>query len=101
MRRYIDADKLVAWCNETYNAQSTVGGKAYVNAFLTKVLSCPTADVVEVVRCKDCKYAEHCYGDVFDCRCPHTPFATDEYSISCNGNDYCSYGERSEGNDLA
>ena len=56
-------------------------------------------DFVEVVRCKDCKYAEHCYGDVFDCRCPHTPFATDEYSIPCNGNDYCSYGERSEGND--
>jgi hypothetical protein len=45
MARYIDADKLVVWCNETYQVQSTSSGKAYVNAFLTKVLSCPTANV--------------------------------------------------------
>ena len=50
MSRYIDADKLVAWCMRTYQAQSTTEGKAYVNAFLTAVDSCPTADVVEVVR---------------------------------------------------
>ncbi len=44
--RYIDAEKLVAWCNETFQAQSTVTGKAYVNAFLTEALSCTTADAV-------------------------------------------------------
>lgn len=59
----------------------------------------PTADVVEVVRCKDCKFAKHCYGDVFDCTCPITPWASDEYSIFTNANDYCSYGERSEDNE--
>ena len=48
MSRYIDAERLVAWCMETYKTQSTVSGKAYVNALLTKVDSCPTADVVEV-----------------------------------------------------
>jgi hypothetical protein len=53
-------------------------------------------DFVEVVRCKDCKYAEHCYDDVFDCRCPNTPFANDEYAIRCKGNDFCSYGERKD-----
>lgn len=45
----------------------------------------PTADVVEVVRCKDCKY--------------HA-----EFSSKCNKlnltpmwpNDYCSYGERAD-----
>lgn len=46
MPRYIDADKLVAWCMRTYQAQSNVAGKASVNAFLTAVDSCPTADVV-------------------------------------------------------
>jgi hypothetical protein len=45
MARYIDADKLVDWCKETLQVQSTLAGKAYVDAFLTAVLSCPTADV--------------------------------------------------------
>ena len=48
MSRYIDADAVVAWCNRTFQAQSTTQGKSYVNAFLTAVDSCPTADVVEV-----------------------------------------------------
>ena len=54
-------------------------------------------DVVEVVRCKDCKFAtEYFHGD-FECRCPHTPWASDEYAIPCKANDFCSYGERREG----
>lgn len=48
MNRYIDAERLVAWCMETYKTQSTVSGKAYVRALLDAVDSCPTADVVEV-----------------------------------------------------
>lgn len=48
MIRYIDAERLVAWCMETYKTQSTVLGKAYVNALLTEVDSCPAADVVEI-----------------------------------------------------
>lgn len=59
----------------------------------------PTADVVEVVRCEHCKYAEYCYDDVFDCRCPNAPWKSDEYSIFTNANDYCSYGERREENE--
>ena len=45
MARYIDADKLVDWCKKTFQVQSTVAGKAYVDAFLTAVLSCPASDV--------------------------------------------------------
>ena len=37
MSRYIDADKLVAWCEETYRAQSTSSGKEYVNAWNRRV----------------------------------------------------------------
>ncbi len=48
MARYINADKLIAWCNQTFQAQSTVAGKAYVNALLTAVDSCPTADVAPI-----------------------------------------------------
>jgi len=48
MSRYIDADELVAWCQRTSKAQSTVTGKAYVNALLTTVDCSPTADVAPV-----------------------------------------------------
>lgn len=73
MSRYIDADKLQRHGNR--------GGVVYWRDIEAQ----PTADVVEVVRCKDCKY--------------HA-----EFSSKCNKlnltpmwpNDYCSYGERAE-----
>lgn len=44
---------------------------------------CPAADVVEVVRCKDCRYCSgnKCAGD------------------QRNPDDYCSYGKRKEARD--
>lgn len=45
----------------------------------------PSADVVEVVRCKDCKWVG------MDEHCP----AIEVYMI-CGDNGYCSYGERKE-----
>ena len=53
----------------------------------------PTADVVEVVRCKDCKFAWlHPMEDTVHCgrkrkSYPNMPFKKD---------DFCSYGERKE-----
>jgi hypothetical protein len=44
----------------------------------------PTADVVEVVRCKDCKFYETLYCAMDDI-----------YSLS--DNDFCSYGIKKEG----
>ena len=49
---------------------------------------CPSADVVEVVRCKDCKHrktAECLMYVECDCGSQHT--------WECD-NDFCSYGER-------
>ena len=46
-------------------------------------------DVVKVVRCKDCKHSEPC-GE--SRQCLH-PFGLN----ACDGNDFCSYGERREG----
>lgn len=46
----------------------------------------PSADVVEVVRCKDCKWVGR------DEHCP----AIEVYTI-CGDNGYCSYGERKDG----
>lgn len=88
--RPIDADELVAWGVETYQVQSTSEGKAYVNAFLTRVDSCHTLDAVEVVRCKDCRFWWLNNGQIHHefCMCPE-----DERP---NADDYCSYGERRE-----
>ena len=52
----------------------------------------PTADVVEVVRCKDCKYYRKMYK-LCSCR-------SDKFNVYLNDNDFCSYGERMTDNGL-
>lgn len=62
-----------------------------VNGFsaIDSINNLPTADVVEVIRCKDCEYWTGKNPDsnkgVGYCKC------NDEYF---NDDDYCSYGER-------
>lgn len=51
------------------------------------IKDCPSADVVKVVRCKDCKWNGAKDEDEGDC-------AMMEYKH--NGDDYCSYGERKD-----
>lgn len=52
----------------------------------------PAADVVEVVRCKDCKYYKHFKGLGNWC---HRRIRSDiEYHTKTT--DFCSYGERKE-----
>ena len=55
---------------------------------LWKLRRLPPADVVEVVRCKDCKYNPKSLGWV---TCPMTGANTRK------DDDYCSYGEREDG----
>lgn len=55
----------------------------------------PTADVVEVVRCEECKYKEDCARQMV-----HTTrdYVLEQNISSYNKVDFCSYGEkRSEG----
>lgn len=57
----------------------------------------PSADVVEVVRCKDCKYCLS-YPDVisgFHMECCHDEMPG---SINISRDFFCSYGERKETN---
>lgn len=61
-------------------------------ACIIKILDAlPTADVVDVVRCKDCKFR-----NTSDCA---MRYECDNCSVQYsweNNNDYCSYGERRE-----
>lgn len=91
MKRYIDADALVKDIENrrlVFKDTITVAEamKAQGNAIRKAIGEAPTADVVEVVRCKDCKFFK--YGDY----CTEGKM---EHS-RCRENDYCSYGERSE-----
>ena len=54
----------------------------------------PSADVVEVVRCKDCKFAHLTYSG--DCKYCDNVRDDDDFHITVyySGDHYCSYGER-------
>lgn len=60
MPRYIDADELRDWFQNLADDDWNQGtGTTWANAFseaVDIVDDSPTADVVEVVRCKECKY---------------------------------------------
>lgn len=57
--------------------------------------SAPAADVVEVVRCKDCQYCvERHYEE--DGEQPYIKLTCKWSSYSHSPNDFCSYGERKE-----
>lgn len=63
------------------------------------ILEAPTADVVEVVRCKDCSFGEvDAEFDSVMCFCRNAPWDNkyiDYFTMSPN--DYCSYGKRKGG----
>ena len=94
MPKYINADKLIKFC--TGKLVVTEGDEiiqTHNNAFRCMreyIKSSPAADVVEVVRCKDCKYAmPEGRENVYICKAMTNP----NY---CWADDYCSCGERRE-----
>lgn len=54
------------------------------------LLQVPSADVVEVVRCKDCKYDSLCFSDVEMTNRSKTENIYKQI-------EWCSYGERKDG----
>jgi hypothetical protein len=91
MPRYIDAELLK---EKIFPIGMVADGNYGINAKAIKVAidNQPTADVVEVVRCKDC-----CW-----CIVTSPPYAAaycikGMRSIIVEPDDFCSYGERKEG----
>ena len=74
MTRYIDADNLQEEFKKLH------GGKRSL-----LIDTQPTADVVEVVRCKDCRW----WRDI-DHTCKYS------FTSPMCANDYCSYGEKTD-----
>lgn len=86
MSRYIDADKLQRHGNR--------GGVVYWRDIEAQ----PTADVIEVVRCKDCKhYVLHTLFGRTQGWCERLCDKFDKsLAHGTEGDDFCSYGERSD-----
>jgi hypothetical protein len=59
------------------------------------ILDAPTADVVEVVRCKDCKHYK--LRNVASTYKPSKPCCLRSAASKVSENDFCSFGERKEG----
>ena len=92
MSRYIDADKFKEFMDMTCDA----GGLMYpvvreIKEYVKKQIDGqPTADVVEVCLCKDCKYRKFIDWGMGDCLHPKgSKHIAYDYH-------YCSYGERKE-----
>lgn len=91
--RYINAYALVEIIE---SLDVTVGGKSArwydaKHTVLKEIAEMPAADVVEVVRCKDCVYYEIHKPRVWE-NCERN-----NRLIPMNPNDFCSYGKRKDG----
>ena len=86
MPRYIDAEKIEIKVERGINDDGLVF--IPMRDVHRSIDRTPTADVVEVVRCKDCRYfrpseiTNRCFCD----------WHSDEFETFAN--DFCSYGER-------
>lgn len=92
MSRYIDADEFYVSQTARCWGEPLVGTCTNDNVKLyDEIQKFPTADVVEVVRCKDCKYYTmntELLGNVCNRLFTVFPMKPD---------DFCSYGERKNG----
>lgn len=79
MSRYIKATDAAEICSDKLNIP--------LSELVDTFADIPTADVVEVVRCKDCKHLmfSDCYGE---CAQAHMGIVRPD--------DFCSYGERKD-----
>ena len=94
MSRYIDVDKINF--NDANNYLDENNDILISLRSVNQIIkSTPTADVVEVVRCRDCIYYQKmATGGLCMCGDKKTSYAADFYPKE---NDFCSYGERKDG----
>lgn len=90
MARFIDADRALEIVYERGIAHPNV---YYLTNYAIAILQeAPTVDVVEVVRCRNCKYGDWDSKPDDAMVCMRT-----KDGFWRSGNDFCSYGERKGG----
>ena len=90
MSRYIEAKELLTELHKWFPNDHFYDDKWDSNRVLKAIGETPDADVVAVVRCKDCKHyiKDKTFGDLW-CN-------QGRQSNCVSGDDYCSRGERRE-----
>lgn len=97
MSDYIKREDVLSFCGKVVDShQSTQRSRLIANSFnnfAVWVENIPASDVVEVVRCRDCKYYNTVSlrgldGDV------HEVKHCNLFGFTFEPNDFCSYGER-------
>ena len=91
---YIKKEPIIEFITKGLNNPDKTEAFGYdAIAILTEIEFAPTADVVEVVQCRDCKHCvkskDWASQDYFDC-------TYNGLDTSVLADHYCSYGERRE-----
>ena len=98
MSRYIDADKTRAdlWMHGMNMSGEYQGVWVRFKDIEMVFDSQPTADVVPVVRCKECKWCCHFTDGHIECRLIYDLKPVPRTYMRMRESDFCSYGERRE-----
>lgn len=93
MSRYIDADMLlrILETDEEYNKDNPQRVDGIIDA-VQEIIAMPTADAVEVVRCKDCKHGELGINPNDNTECVYCDTLDEVWEVD----DFCVMGERRE-----
>ena len=92
-KEYIERETLIEFCKKIMNkcAAPVSWANAYAD-FIDDIEKQPSADVVEVVRCCDCKFRK-----TKDCAMYYECDCGQQYSWETD-NDFCSFGKRRDYN---
>ena len=94
MAEYIDKEKLLQKLSRMIDYcenDNKVNGLTALFQVIDAIMSCPTADVVEVVRCKDCKFR-----GTDDCSNSYYSEYEGAYVDPMDDDNFCSYGTPKE-----
>ena len=106
-KRLIDREALLSFEKMDAELCATCGEHHTAEDVIMMIKTAPTVDAVEVLRCRDCKYwgdeagkLQHSDGVLF-ARCKaHNYLIDGRHTGWCpTENDFCSYGERKDGDD--
>lgn len=78
-------------------AKELAGGSFSTPLIISAIENAPKADVVEVVRCKNCEHKKeipNCQKELYSSSCVACSYHS---GLIMDGNDFCSYGVRKEG----
>lgn len=95
MAEYVEREAVIKDIEENFCVESISEQDKGIRIALKYIKNFPAADVVEVVRCKDCKFhREVHYEDEGEPPC--IKHVCKLYKRAMQLDDFCSYGERKE-----